>query len=53
MRKDKCGVHDKQALVIVNHGGASGKDILSLSEEIQASVYSKFEIQLEREVNVI
>ena len=53
LRKDTCGVHDKQALVIVNHGGASGKDILSLSEEIQASVFSKFEIQLEREVNVI
>ena len=52
-RKGNAGIHNKQALVLVNHGGASGKDILELSKEIQASVFEKFGVRLEREVNVI
>lgn len=52
-RNDKCGVHEKQALVIVNHNGASADDILSLASEIQESVKDKFGIELEREVNVV
>jgi UDP-N-acetylmuramate dehydrogenase len=47
------GVHDKQALVLVNHGGASGADLLALSTQIMESVQEKFGIALEREVNVI
>lgn len=47
------GVHDKQALVLVNHGMGKGKDILKLSNDIMNSVQSKFGIDLEREVNVI
>ena len=47
------GVHDRQALVLVNHGGAKGIDIYNLSEEIIAAIKSQFEIELEREVNVI
>lgn len=47
------GVHTKQALVLVNYGGAKGSDVYDLSEEIIAAIRSKYDIQLEREVNVI
>lgn len=52
-RKGDAGVHDKQALVLINHGKASGLDIYKLSEEIKQSVYKKFGIDLEREVEVL
>jgi UDP-N-acetylmuramate dehydrogenase len=47
------GVHDKQALVLVNHGGAQGADLLQLSSDIMDSIRDQFGIALEREVNVI
>lgn len=52
-RKGDAGVHERQALVLVNHGHASGRDIYELSEEIRRSVSKKFGISLEREVNII
>ncbi len=52
-RNERCGVHEKQALVLVNHGGASAKDILELARQIGESVKSEFGIELEKEVNVI
>jgi UDP-N-acetylmuramate dehydrogenase len=46
------GVHDKQALVIVNYADAKGKDLFELSERIITSVQQRFNISLEREVNI-
>ena len=51
-RHGDAGVHDRQALVLVNHGTASGGEILALASAIQQSVQERFGIALEREVNV-
>jgi len=39
-------------LVLVNHGNASGSEILSLAKEIQEKVFERFNIHLETEVNI-
>ena len=52
-RLGNAGVHDKQALVLVNCGGATGAEVVRLSEEIQQSVFKMFGIQIYPEVNFI
>ncbi len=47
------GTYAKQALVLVNHGGASGQEVLAFSKLVQAEVLAKFGVALEREVRLI
>ena len=49
----RAGVHDKQALVLVNRGGATGAEIVTLCETIQRDVKEKFGIDIHPEVNII
>ncbi len=48
-----AGIHKKQALVLVNYDNATGEDILNLAKKIQKTVFEKFKIHLEAEVNII
>ncbi len=52
-RYGDAGVHNNQALVLVNYGNASGKEIIDLAYKIKQSVYLKFGITINPEVNII
>lgn len=51
-RKGDAGIHKDQALVLVNYGNASGKEILELAEKVQEEIFRLFKIQLQPEVNI-
>jgi UDP-N-acetylmuramate dehydrogenase len=48
-----AGIHKNQALVLVNYGNATGQEILNVSKDIQKTIFEKYGIAIEAEVNVI
>ena len=53
VREGNVGVYEKQALILINHGGATGEEIAALAEKISRTVYEKFDITLTPEVKYI
>ena len=51
-RSKNCGVYEKQALVLVNHGGATGAEMWALAQEIQEAVREKFGVAISPEVPI-
>ena len=49
----RAGVHDKQALVLVNKGGATGEEVVALCRQIQKDVLDRFGVEIHPEVNII
>ncbi|MDE6046902.1 MAG: UDP-N-acetylmuramate dehydrogenase [Alistipes sp.] len=52
-RKGCVGVHERQALVLVNLGGATGGDVLRLAREVQQAVRDRFGVEIDTEVNIL
>lgn len=49
----RAGVHDKQALVLVNKGGATGEEVVALCHQIQKDVLERFGVEIHPEVNIV
>lgn len=52
-RNDRVGVHNRQALVLINHSGGSGEDILALARRIQQDVLKTYGVALEIEPRIV
>lgn len=52
-RINNFGVHQKQALVLVNYGGSQGTEINNLADQIKENIKEKFDVELEKEVNIL
>ncbi len=52
-REGCVGVHERQALVLVNYGGATGGEVLALAHKVQRAVRTKFGVEIAAEVNVL
>ncbi|AOY87430.1 UDP-N-acetylenolpyruvoylglucosamine reductase [Marinobacter salinus] len=52
-RNERVGVHNRQALVLINHSGGTGRDILALANRIRASVLEQFDVELEMEPGIV
>jgi len=52
-RFGNAGIHKNQALVLVNYGNATGKEVAAIAKNIQQTILQKFDIMIEAEVNII
>ncbi|NJB86396.1 UDP-N-acetylmuramate dehydrogenase [Lewinella marina] len=50
---EKVGTYERQALVMVNRGGATGRDVLAFSENVRGEVMNRFGVEIEREVQLV
>jgi UDP-N-acetylmuramate dehydrogenase len=52
-KEGNVGVHERQALVLVNLGGATGGEVIAFAHKVMAKVYDKFGIEIAPEVNIL
>ncbi len=52
-RQGRVGVHEKQALVLVNRGGATGSEVIELARHVQRTVKERFGVEIDTEVNIV
>ena len=52
-RDGRVGVHERQALVLVNLGGATGAEVMALARKVQAAVHDRFGVEIDTEVNIL